>query len=399
VTADVSARLAARVRDSLPALAVSFSQRLMDAAPEYNQIDASDFQDAGWPAFAVVIDGACVRLQTGRNPPALPDQLRAEAAASARNGLPWEVLSRSYHLTHQVLAEAIIAEVGGLGLRSTATSAVLTDATRACFEYFDDVISRAQEAYDEARERLFSGRQHNRLAAVRQLLDGVPVEESRLGYPITRRHLAVVASGADSSDIIGDAARALRAPSLVLPVGGTFLWAWLGLRADTAPADIRAAFRRSSYGWIALGSPADGRRGFVTSHRQAQAAASLCARRLVAAEGGVVAFDDVSLAAVALDNEPLARVFVEHELGGLLGADLRSRTLRRTLAAYARSGRSVPATATELGVAERTIRYRLQRIEDVLGTRMHRRITQLATALLLQEALERQREDNSAAPA
>src|SRR5689334_8493769 len=123
------------LRAEREAIAGRFSQLLRSAAPEYYAIDASDFQDAGWAALAVVVDGALLAVDGGSHA-GFPVELVAESVAAARNGLPWEVLDRTYHLTHQAVWEAVIGVLTGLRRPRAEQAALLRAASGRLFAYF-----------------------------------------------------------------------------------------------------------------------------------------------------------------------------------------------------------------------------------------------------------------------
>ena len=70
------------LRAEREAIAGRFSQLLRSAAPEYYAIDASDFQDAGWAALAVVVDGQ-QRAVDGGSHAGFPVELVAESVAAS----------------------------------------------------------------------------------------------------------------------------------------------------------------------------------------------------------------------------------------------------------------------------------------------------------------------------
>ncbi len=65
--------------------------------------------------------------------------------------------------------------------------------------------------------------------------------------------------------------------------------------------------------------------------------------------------------------------------------------LTRTLTAYSRSGLNARSTAKALGVSERTVRYRLDRLDALLGADFRSRLPELVLAVELTEALAVQR--------
>ena len=106
---------------------------------------------------------------------------------------------------------------------------------------------------------------------------------------------------------------------------------------------------------IATGSPASGVDGFRRSHEEA-GDAYVVARRM---GRSVVGYGEVSIEALAIQNEAAARRFVTHALGDLEGEGRRIEVLRDTLRAYYRHGQNGAATAQDLEVHEQTVARRL----------------------------------------
>lgn len=362
-----------------------FARLLREVAPEYYAIDASDFQDAGWSALSVVVDGALLAIGAGSHA-GFPVELVAESVAAARNGLPWEVLDRTYHLTHRAVWEAVIGVLPALRCPRAEEAALLRTVSARLFAYFDHLTSTAGRVYAQA-EREQQGRRDDRVRGlVLRVLDGDPVPEAELGYRLARTHVAVVAWGPeDPRSPLAAAGRALGTETLVVPAHENRTWAWFALAGPAAGGALREALDGEATVRFALGTPAAGAEGFVASHRQARQAASLWARKLVAPAGSAIAYEDVAFPAAALDNEATARLFAEHQLRALAGP--RTAELSATLTAYARSGLNARLTARSLGVSERTVRYRLDRLEELLGADFRGRLPELVLAIALSDAL------------
>jgi len=367
-----------------------FARRLREVVPEYHAVDASDFQEAGWAALFAVVDGALDALEDPAHPPELPAELVAECTAAARHGMPWAVVDRTYHLTHRVLWEVLLEEVAAAGLRRDTEQLLLRVASEELFDWFDRTISAAGAVYERHRQQATGQRAPRTLHLVRQVLNGVGVRDEELGYRLAQQHVAVVAWGSDPQAVLTAVARATDVEVLLVQPGADQWWGWFGLGASD-PAALRRVSTTQPGLQIALGGAQGGRAGFLASHQQARAAASLVARRLVESPSGVVHYDDVAAEAVALENETSARVFVDRQLAGLTGAGPRDEQLRATLLAYADAGLNAQAAARQLAVAERTVRYRLTHLEQVLGPDFRGRVPQLALAVRLHRALDVQR--------
>ena len=106
---------------------------------------------------------------------------------------------------------------------------------------------------------------------------------------------------------------------------------------------------------------------------------------------GLIEADEVLLERALLADEPLLAAAVAHELGPILGARRNARALLDTLAAYIESAENLRATARRLGVAPRTVAYRLARIEALLGEPVRgARLVRISTALLAARLLPEQ---------
>lgn len=165
---------------------------------------------------------------------------------------------------------------------------------------------------------------------------------------------------------------------LTVPSGASALWAWIAVEADVdpdrLPATVDAPVR------IAVGGPAAQIAGFRPSHREAVAARQVAERAAVDL-GRVVRYSQVETAYLAGADEPAMRALIDRELGALARPGAHAARLRDTLHTYLRCRRSPDATAKELGVHRNTVRYRLQRITELLGRPIDERGLRLELAL------------------
>lgn len=108
--------------------------------------------------------------------------------------------------------------------------------------------------------------------------------------------------------------------------------------------------------------------------------------------GRLVTVDDVLLERALLADEQLLAAAVEHELGPLEVAPRGGPALIDTLRVWLDEGQNAHATARALGVAPRTVSYRLERIEQLLGRPLDGdQVLRLGTALLGRRLLGDQR--------
>ncbi|WP_280432346.1 PucR family transcriptional regulator, partial [Nocardia brasiliensis] len=173
------------------------------------------------------------------------------------------------------------------------------------------------------------------------------------------------------------------------------MWAWAGL--DDGPNADGGQGSRSDVGEpgaleriaagavdapvrVALGVPAGLLAGFRQCHRVA-VAAWLVAYGGPARPDRVMGYRDVEIAYLAGVDEVAMRGLIARELRALSGSDTNAARLRATLHAYLKSHRSPEATAKLLGVHKNTVRYRIQRIEELLGHPIEQRSLPLELAL------------------
>ncbi|HWH96122.1 MAG TPA: helix-turn-helix domain-containing protein, partial [Baekduia sp.] len=150
-------------------------------------------------------------------------------------------------------------------------------------------------------------------------------------------------------------------------------WAWVatgGLgRAREAVARLRAAGLQGAAG---VGGPA----GFRAAHRQAT-----LAERIARTRGdGIVDVQSAALEALALGDQRTAWEVARAELGPLADGE-RHAPLVATLEAWFAARESIGHTAAAVGVAPRTVSYRLRRAEALLGHPIAARRAELETAL------------------
>ena len=204
-----------------------------------------------------------------------------------------------------------------------------------------------------------------RIEAVERVLAGESPPEV-LGYPLGRRHLAVVAWGRNPPESVKLLAWELSSELLSVQVEQDTVWGWLAL-SNGVERELHRWLRGFTppAGGVALGATGAGPNGFRESHMQA-----LAAERVARISGAAVTFyADVALEALALHDIDAARHFVRHVLGDLLEENLRARELRATLRAYFAAGQQALSAAAMLGVHERTVGHRLRAVETRLGDR------------------------------
>ena len=124
----------------------------------------------------------------------------------------------------------------------------------------------------------------------------------------------------------------------------------------------------------------------------ALAVSALRALVLLDRPGRLVTVDDLLLERALLADEQLLAAAVEHELGAIETAPRGGPALVDTLRVWLDAGQNSHATARALGVAPRTITYRLERIEQLLDRPLDGdQVLRLGTAILGRRLLDDQR--------
>jgi DNA-binding PucR family transcriptional regulator len=119
-------------------------------------------------------------------------------------------------------------------------------------------------------------------------------------------------------------------------------------------------------GWVAVGSgPIDGVDGL--SLALAGLVETLRAAERLGRPGWIEDADDLAVERLLLLDESLLRRVVDRELGALLMEPRMGGELVETLRVFFEVGENMRETARRLHLAPRTVAYRLERIEDLLG--------------------------------
>ena len=95
----------------------------------------------------------------------------------------------------------------------------------------------------------------------------------------------------------------------------------------------------------------------------------------------IVRYDEVELLCLAHAESESFRRMVLRELGPLAGGASGIAHTRETLLCYLTNGSNVEAVASELFVHRNTVRYRLNRAEELMGHRITERIGHVELAL------------------
>jgi DNA-binding PucR family transcriptional regulator len=132
-----------------------------------------------------------------------------------------------------------------------------------------------------------------------------------------------------------------------------------------------------------FGEPAVGLQGWRETHHQAQHAQRVAALT----NQHRTRYADVAVLTPWLEDANRGRALVELYLAQLDARGTRGSVCLDTLHAYHEAGWNVSSAARTLGIDRRTLKYRLDTIEDCLGYKLEARKAELAVALRLHALL------------
>ncbi|TSD95599.1 hypothetical protein FOS14_17470 [Skermania sp. ID1734] len=328
----------------------------------------------------------------------LPPEAHGLARSIARRGLDLRVLLQIYRVGQQAAIDYLTEVIEARQLDPAFERALLLWFFERTAAWFATSVETLSDTFSRERERGFRDAFTRRSETIRALLAGDHIDVDRaslhLDYRLSRTHLAFAlwdteAETGYSGDAIGTlervagriAAAAGTTRLLTAPSGARGLWGWLGVEAplDSSALTNREAVGASRSVQVAFGNAGAGLDGFRSSHREA-----LAARRIVETSGRhdwLTRYSDVEIASLVGADNTAMRTLVARELAGITGRDAHAARLRDTLAAYLGNHRSPEAAARHLGVHKNTVRYRMQRIEELLGHNIDSRRVQLEIAL------------------
>lgn len=339
----------------------------------------------------------------------LPEEAHAFARTIARRGFELRLLLRTYHVGMEAVLDYMTDTIDQRPAPQEIERAVMLRLFERATKWVSLSVELLTDTYMHERERVLRAALNRRTETIRALLAGDELDldqaSARLGYRLGQRHLAFVLwtdeseSGSGDGEVVGLLDRvATRVAAelgtgrlLTVASGSSGMWAWAGLD-DLPSADVVRieqepdALERITAGLVespvrvAFGVPAGQVGGFRQSHREAVAARHV-AERGPATTARVVGYREVEIAYLAGADDAAMRGLIGRELRTLSGSDPNAARLRETLHAYLKSHRSPEATAKLLGVHKNTVRYRIQRIEELLGHPIEQRSLPLAVAL------------------
>ncbi|MFD7011596.1 PucR family transcriptional regulator [Rhodococcus jostii] len=312
----------------------------------------------------------------------LPPAAHGLARTIARRGLHLRVLMQIYRVGQKALLRFAAETASERITDPVLEPKVLIRLLERANHWLNVSLEVLADTYSEERERGLSGAFARQAETVQAIIRGEIADtvaaSNRLNYPLLVHNTALVLwledtqsnQAEDEIGVLDSAARTVAAKigarqMLTVPSGSRGLWAWLAaeVEPDLTALDIGPGIPAGIR--IAIGNPGKGIQGFRQSHIEAIAAQRISESR--PDETQLICYADVEIVHL-LDGHPdAARALVSRELRGLDGTDAASAMLRRTLRGYLTVNRSPDAAARALGVHKNTVRYRIQRAEELLG--------------------------------
>jgi hypothetical protein len=302
--------------------------------------------------------GSDTGSDTGEDPVAGPiGRQRAE------QGVPLEVMLRTFRLGGRVVWEALLERTDGVA------PADLGAAATAMWTVVDDLSSALSTSYRRAEAEQLRRDDQRRHALLEEIVTGGTAGQrvaDQLDLPLGGTYLVVVA------DLEPDGTAALPSPQTALAaLGVRSVW---HVRTDTLvglvpleghdPGFVLARLRSLARGRAAAASTADGVAGVAGAHRLAV----LTLGTLPRGTAELARVEDRYPETLLLRSPELRRRIVDDWLGPVLRLPQRERdVLLETLTAWLEADRSAGVAAERLYCHRNTVLNRLQRASALVG--------------------------------
>lgn len=309
----------------------------------------------------------------------LPESAHELAQTIARKGLGLRVLMQINRMGQKGILNYLAEQSDDPAPTREASMRLWERAS----DWLNVSIEILADTYGRERELGLRSASARRVETVKEVLHGKVSDPSvlsnRIGYSPLGYNTALVLTmhspppgAADEAinimeGVVRFVANAIGADHVLsVPDGSLGLWAWLstGTPDYERPADTAAAEPYPSVR-AALGNPAAGMEGFRSTFREALSAHNLWDR--VRDRRRLLRFADIEVAHLLGGHPHAAATLVARELRGLDGVDANSAQLRQTLHCFLANHRSYDSAARDLVVHKNTVRYRIQRAEELLG--------------------------------
>ncbi len=324
----------------------------------------------------------------------VPAPAAAYAQRFAQRGLPVEALLRAYRLGDHRFIQWFMERLAASASSPAQLERAASEVVSFVVDYVDRVSEALIEIYAEERELWAQRTDAARAARIRAVLSDTSLDETTaeimVGRAMHRWHVGVVlwleSEQRDAATRMDEATRALHdvgpSETLVVPADAHTLWAWFTAPTEDAAREVElsAVLERCPAVRVAIGEPARHLHGFRTTHREALQARTVA--EAAAPPQRDTHFTQVRLAALLSENLDDLRTWVQRTLGDLGADDAATARLRETVRTYLETGEISIETARRLHVHRNTVRYRVQRAEEIRGRPLHEDRIALEVALV-----------------
>ena len=170
--------------------------RMRQEAPAFFGSDDPDYVAAYTSSCVAHLGVLLDQLTAGRDiPESLPPAAIEETRTVAQWGISLDALIQTYRTAHAVIWDHAMEVVEEVVDPSADRSQVLRLVSRFLFAYTDRMVALLAEVYESERMSLFHDRDRRRRQLVRDVLEGLPIDQTKLPYLISGVHLAAVATG------------------------------------------------------------------------------------------------------------------------------------------------------------------------------------------------------------
>jgi L-fucose mutarotase/ribose pyranase (RbsD/FucU family) len=385
---ELTSTIATALLPELASLAEGTAASIVDEMPEL--ADSSNLQLIRASAYSnsnALLDAMIRAMPLDQMAPSA--EVVQSTRAMAQHGISHDAVMRGYRLAIAYWCARWADAVGRHCADSALAAPVVGSGTAFLLRWLDMASAQVSAEYRDEAERLARDGSMARAAYVRRLLaDEADVSQAsrQLGYTLAGYHVALVLCRHPDADQAPLEATALalaqdvaNSRPLIVRADPDTVWCWIQTdRVRKQPSTSAAVL-------VGLGRPASGIAGFRSSHHEALEALRV-ARIASHAAGTTTTFDEVELVALCTADPAACHTFITETLGSLAADTEEAHRMRVTLETFFACDGNYRATGDRLFIHHNTVRYRLDRIESMLGYRppKNRRRLDLALHLALQ---------------
>jgi len=378
-------------QESIETFAATVDAEIIQSLPEFGRdlVLVDDLRRSTQHQWVAFLNG----LRNPEHGLNLPVEALDLARSLARRSKDVKVLLRVYLSAHRGVFTYLTDTIDRLGGGELGSDYLLRELWKRADLWMDESVESLVETFFEERQRELDGSAARRAELVGVILAGSDIDEAEtsaeLAYPIKAWHTSflVWTSRADTRTTVrlrsaADAvAKCFPGAQLLTEVAGSRdLRGWVATRkppSAEAFEQLRALDIPDVS--IAVGVSSEGQDGFRDSHTDARAAQHLAMTSV--APPRYLDYRSVDVLCLALaDRDALVRM-VRREVGPLCGSDKNLEPVRETVLTFLTNRMNVEATAEKLYVHGNTVRYRLAKAEELLGSQLAERPRQIELAL------------------